>query len=173
MEFPISLPKMAWLPQNKKQTYLLNSRSQMWPSDLTMTLTWIFKVKYGICYISTKRGLIATKQKVNILIELQASNVTNYLTLAMTLTFEFSRSNVILTIWWPSSGIRISQIVTGVTSDDWKSTCTFLPFFCSPENNHVHVSVSEILCELWTVEGSLRDFAFHFWVSIEAAQNRT
>ena len=38
---------------------------------------WIFKVKYGICYISTKSGPIATKQKANILIELQASNVTN------------------------------------------------------------------------------------------------
>ena len=39
------------------------------------------------------------------------------LTLAMTLTFEFSRSNVILTISWPMSGFRIYQIVTGVTSD--------------------------------------------------------
>ena len=38
---------------------------------------WIFKVKYGICYISTKSGPIATKQKANISIELQASNVTN------------------------------------------------------------------------------------------------
>ena len=62
---------MARLPQNKKQIYLLNYRSQMWPWP------WIFKVKYGICYISTKSGPIATKQNVNILIELQASNVTN------------------------------------------------------------------------------------------------
>ena len=38
------------------------------------------------------------------------------LTLAMTLTYEFSRSNVILTIWWPRSCVRIYQIVTGVTS---------------------------------------------------------
>ena len=30
--------------------------------------------------------------------------------------FEFSRSYVILTIWWPRSGVRIYQIVTGVTS---------------------------------------------------------
>ena len=37
------------------------------------------------------------------------------LTLAMTLIFEFSRSDV--TIWWPGSGVRICQIVTGVTSD--------------------------------------------------------
>ena len=38
---------------------------------------WIFKVKYRICYIPAKNGLIATKRKANISIELQASNVTN------------------------------------------------------------------------------------------------
>ena len=38
---------------------------------------WIFKVKYGISYISAKSGPIATKRKANISIELQASNVTN------------------------------------------------------------------------------------------------
>ena len=34
----------------------------MWPSDLTlaMTLTLIFKVKYGISYILAKSGPIAT-----------------------------------------------------------------------------------------------------------------
>ena len=70
---------MVRLPRNEKQTYRLNSRAQMWPSGLTldMTLTWIFKVKCGICYISAKNGPIATKRKANILIELQASNVTN------------------------------------------------------------------------------------------------
>ena len=35
------------------------------------------------------------------------------LTLAMTLTFEFSRSNVIFTVWWSRSGARIYQILTG------------------------------------------------------------
>ena len=35
---------------------------------------WIFKVKSGICYISTKNGSIATKQKPNTLIEWFASN---------------------------------------------------------------------------------------------------
>ena len=40
------------------------------------------------------------------------------LTLAMTLIFEFSRSYVILTIWWPRSGVRIYQIVPRVTSVD-------------------------------------------------------
>ena len=72
MEFAISQPKMVRLPRNEKQTYRLNSRAQMWPPGLTlaMTLTWIFKVKYGISYISAKSGPIATKQKGNISIEL-------------------------------------------------------------------------------------------------------
>ena len=39
MEFAISQPKMVWLPRNKKQTYRLNTRPQMWPSGLTMTMT--------------------------------------------------------------------------------------------------------------------------------------
>ena len=52
IEFAISQPTMVWLPRNGKHRYWLNSRPQMWPSDLT---------------------------------------------LAMTLTFEFSRSNVTLT----------------------------------------------------------------------------
>ena len=66
----ISLPKMVRLPWNEKQTHQLNSRPQIWPSDLTLavTLTLNLKVKYEICYISTKCGPIATKQKANILI---------------------------------------------------------------------------------------------------------
>ena len=38
------------------------------------------------------------------------------LTLAMTLTFEFSWSNVTFTIWWPRSAVRIYQIMNEVTS---------------------------------------------------------
>ena len=39
MEFPISQPKMVWLPRKEKQTYWLNSRAQMWPSGLTLAMT--------------------------------------------------------------------------------------------------------------------------------------
>ena len=39
MEFAISQPKMVRLPRNKKQTYRLNSRAQMWPSGLTLAMT--------------------------------------------------------------------------------------------------------------------------------------
>ena len=56
MEFVISQPKTAWLPRNKKQTYWLNSRPQMWPWvwPWPWPWPWVFKVKYGIYYISIK-----------------------------------------------------------------------------------------------------------------------
>ena len=84
-----------------------------WPSPWP----WIFKVKYGIFYISTKSGPIASKRKAKYWLNSRPQMWPMHLTLTMTLTFEFSRSNVILTIWWPRSGIRIYQIGTGVTSD--------------------------------------------------------
>ena len=73
MEFAISQPKMVWLPRNEKQTYRLNCRAQMWPAGLTLAWPWpwIFKVKYGICYISSKNGPIVTERRTNISIELQ------------------------------------------------------------------------------------------------------
>ena len=44
MEFPISQPKVVWLPQNEKQTYWLNSRPQMWPMGLTLTIILTFEI---------------------------------------------------------------------------------------------------------------------------------
>ena len=57
MEFAISQPKMVRMPRNEKQTYRLNSRAQMWPSGLTltMTLTKIFQGQiWNLLYISQK-----------------------------------------------------------------------------------------------------------------------
>ena len=39
MDFAISQSKMVRLPRNKKQTYRLISRPQMWPSGLTLDMT--------------------------------------------------------------------------------------------------------------------------------------
>ena len=39
IEFAISQPKMVRLPRNEKQTYRMNSRPQMWPMDLNLTMT--------------------------------------------------------------------------------------------------------------------------------------
>ena len=49
MEFAISQPKMVRLPQNKKQTYRLNSRPQMWPSALTLAMTLTLTFQGQIC----------------------------------------------------------------------------------------------------------------------------
>ena len=57
MEFAISQPKMVGLPRNKKQTYRLNSRPQMWPWGLTlaMTLTLNFQAQiWNLLYLSQK-----------------------------------------------------------------------------------------------------------------------
>ena len=68
MENAISQPRMVRLPRNKKQTYWLNSRPQVWPSvSWLCPWPWAFKVKYEICYVSVKNDPIATKRKANIL----------------------------------------------------------------------------------------------------------
>ena len=72
---------------------------RVWPWLLTWP--WIFKVKYGIGYISAKNGLIATKRKASILIELQISNMTIRFNLGHDLDLEFSRSNVKFAISQP------------------------------------------------------------------------
>ena len=57
MEFPISQPKVARLPRNKKETYRLKSRAQMCPSGLTlaMTLTLNFQGQiWNFLYLSQK-----------------------------------------------------------------------------------------------------------------------
>ena len=83
---------------------------QVWP----WPWPWIFKVKYGISYISAKSGPIATKQKTKFWNSC-ISQCDGGLTLHkgggnrsfMTMT---------MTILWPRSGVWIYQIVTGVTS---------------------------------------------------------
>ena len=57
MEFAIYLPKMVWLSRNEKQTCWLNSRPQMWTSDLTlaMTLTLNFQGQiWNLLYLNQK-----------------------------------------------------------------------------------------------------------------------
>ena len=120
VELAISLPKMVRLPQNEKQTHWLNSWPQMWPSDLTLdvTLTLNFQGEIWIFIYPNQNwpDCHETKSK-HIDLNSRPQIWPMGLTLAMTLIFEFWRSCVILTIWWPRSGVRIYQIMTGVTSD--------------------------------------------------------
>ena len=60
MELAICLWKMVRLPRNKNQTHRLNSRPQMWPSDLilAMTLTLNFQGQMGnLLYLNQKWSL--------------------------------------------------------------------------------------------------------------------
>ena len=69
------------------------------------------------------------------------------LTLAMTLIFEFSRSYVILTIWWPRLGVRIYQIVTGVTSDvSVPSTRSSLCMADASLGAQQHIKILSLIC---------------------------
>ena len=61
---------------------------------LTLTLNWIFKVKYGICYNAATNGLMAVKRKANILFVLLALNVTMRFDLGHGLDLKFFRSNI-------------------------------------------------------------------------------
>ena len=98
---------MVRLPQNEKQTYRLNFKAlkrdhQLW--HWPWPWPWIFKVKYGISYISAKSDPIATKWKTNISIELQASNVTNGFDLDHNLDLCILKVKCDLDLWphmWP------------------------------------------------------------------------
>ena len=120
VEFAISLPKMIQLPRNEKQTYRLNPKNQMWPSDLTLAITLTLTILgqiWNLLYLNHKGFRFLRNEKQTYRLNSRPQMWPMDLTLTMTLTFEFSRSNVILTIWWPRSGVRIYQIGTGVTSD--------------------------------------------------------
>ena len=57
MELVISLPKMVRLPRNEKRTHRLNSRPQMWPSDLTLALTLTLNFQgqiWNLLYLNQK-----------------------------------------------------------------------------------------------------------------------
>ena len=116
MEFAISQPKMVRLPRNSKQTYRLNSRPQMWPMDLTLTITLTFEflrssvtltfdhthdLDHGFSWSNFE---IAVSQNGKAYWHCTKGG-GNRSFMAMTMT-----------IWWPRSGVWIYQIVTGVTS---------------------------------------------------------
>ena len=97
---------------------------QVWPWPWPWT--WIFKVKYGICYISAKSGPIATKRKVNISLELQASNVTNGFDLDHDLDFWILKVKCDLDLWphkWPWPWIFMVKFWNSCISE-WEGRLT-------------------------------------------------
>ena len=110
---------MVRLPRNEKQTYRFISRPQVWPSGLTlaMTLTLNFQGQiWNLLYLNQKWSDCHETKSKHIDLNSRPQIWQWVWPWPCTLIFEFSRSYVILTIWWPRSGVRIYQIVTGVTS---------------------------------------------------------
>ena len=170
LNFQVQIQNLLYLSQKWCDCHETKSKHSDWTLGLKCDhqvwlwpwpWPWIFKVKYRICYISAQNGQIASKQKANISIELQASNMTNGFELDHNLDLSIlkvkydlelwphrwpwpwifmvkfwnscisewegwltlhkgggSRSfmTMIMTIWWPRSGVWIYQVVTGVTS---------------------------------------------------------
>ena len=87
---------------------------------------WIFKVNYGISYISAKSGPIATKRKANISIELQASNVTNGFELDHNLDLWILKVKRDLDLWphtWPWPWIFMVKFWNSCISE-WEGQLT-------------------------------------------------
>ena len=92
----------------------------MWPSNLTLAITHLdleFSRSNMEFAISQRKVVwLLRNEKQTYRLNSRPQMWPMGLTSTMILTFEFL-SNVILTIWWPRSGVRIYQIGTGVTSD--------------------------------------------------------
>ena len=113
----MSQPKMVRLPRNEKQTYRLNSRSQMRTMGLTlvMTLTFEFSRWNVTLTFDHMHGFDQGYLWSNFEIAVSQNGWTDW-----HLTKEVggrSFMTMTVTIWWPRSGVRIYQIVTRVTSD--------------------------------------------------------
>ena len=108
-KFAISQPKVVQLPQNEKQIYRLNSRPQMWPMGLTITMTVIFEFSRSSVTLPFHHTH-----------DLNHGNSWSNFEISVS---HNGRANWHWTKWvgvghsWPRSGVRIYQIVTGVTSD--------------------------------------------------------
>ena len=106
------------------RTQGLNCDHQGWPRPWPWP--WIFKVKYRICYISAKNGPIATKQKANISIELQASNKTNGFDLDNDLDLWMLKVKCDLDLWphtWPWPRIFMVKFWNSCISE-WEGRLT-------------------------------------------------
>ena len=114
MEFAISQPKVVRLPRNEKQTYPLKSSTSNAANGFDHDLDlWIFKVK---CYLDLWPHTWPWPWIFMVTFWNSCfSEWEGRLTLN---EVGGSRSfmTVTVTIWWPRSGVRIYQIVTGVAS---------------------------------------------------------
>ena len=84
--------------KSKHIDWTLGFKCDHWVWPWPWPWPWIFKVKYRIGFISAINGVIATKRKAYISIDLKTSNVTIWFDLGHDLDLGFSRSNMELAI---------------------------------------------------------------------------
>ena len=116
--FPVSQPKVVRLPRKEKQTYRLNSRPQMWPMGLTLTIALTFEfwrsnvtftfdhthdLDHGFSWSNFEIAVSHESEWEGRLTLHKGGGSRSFMTMTMT-------------IWWPRSGVWIYQLVTGVTS---------------------------------------------------------
>ena len=83
---------MVPLPRNKKQTYWLNSRAQIWPSDLTLAMTLTFNFHgqiWNLLYLIKKMVRLPRNKQQTYRLNSRPQMWTPGFTLAMALTFNF------------------------------------------------------------------------------------
>ena len=87
--------------KSKHIDWILGLKFDNWVWPWPWPWLWIFKVIYAICYISAKNGPITTKWNANNRLTSRSQMWPLGLTLAMTWTFGFSRSNMEFAISQP------------------------------------------------------------------------
>ena len=101
---------MVRLPRNKKQTYRLNSRAQMWPLGLTMAMTLTEFSRSNIEFAISQPKIVRfpRNEQQTYRLNSKASNVAIRLDLGHDLDLEFSRSNMEFPISQPKV-VRLPQ----------------------------------------------------------------
>ena len=113
LNFQGQIWNLQYLSQKWCDCHEMKSKHINWSQDLKCDhhvwpwpwpWPWIFKVKFEICYISTKSGQIATKRKANL--SIGASNVTNGFDLGHDLhIWIFKDISQLALRRWPNVGI--------------------------------------------------------------------
>ena len=91
---------MVRLPRNEKQTYRLNSRAQMWPSGLTLAMTFDLEFSRSNMEFPVSQPKVVRlprNKKQTYRLNSRPQMWPMDLTLTIALTFKFWRSNVTFT----------------------------------------------------------------------------
>ena len=120
---------MVQLPRNEKQTYRLDSRTQMWPSGLTLAMILTLNFQGQIFTISQlKMARLLQNEKQTYWLNSKASNVTNGFDLDHNLDLWILKVKCDLDLWphtWPWPWIFMVKFEIAVSQNgraDWHCT---------------------------------------------------